>query len=213
MIFKVWLVFCITSIVASMTPGPAVLLITSQGARSGVRGSFFGALGICTANIFYFILSSLGLAAALHSATTLFFIVKLCGAGYLIVIGVQNILSSFKNPGSLVMPMNKRPAGQQNTYLQAFATQISNPKAILFFTALVPQFINPGGNIPFQFSLLAATDVTPEIFILTGYGWLGARGGKMMQENPSLASWIDRVSGAILIAIGLRLIFFQEWKI
>ena len=145
--------------------------------------------------------------------TMLFFIVKLCGAGYLIVIGVQNILSSFKNPGSLVMPMNKQPAGQQNTYLQAFATQISNPKAILFFTALVPQFINPAGNIPFQFSLLAATDVIPEIFILTGYGWLGARGGKMMQQNPSLARWIDRVSGAILIAIGLHLIFFQDWKI
>ncbi len=195
-----------------MTPGPAVLLITSQGARSGVRAGFFGALGICTANILYFILSSLGLAVALHSAATLFFIVKLCGAGYLIVIGVQNILSSFKNPGSLAIPLNGKHAEKQNTFLQAFATQISNPKAILFFTSLVPQFINPAGNIPLQFSLLAATDVTPEILILTGYGWLGARGGKMMQQNPSLARWIDRASGAILIAIGLHLIFFQDWK-
>jgi threonine/homoserine/homoserine lactone efflux protein len=195
-----------------MTPGPAVLLITSQGARSGVRAGFFGALGICTANIFFFILSSLGLAVALHSAAILFFIVKLCGAGYLIVIGGQNIFSSFKKPGLLAIPMNRRPEGQQNTFLQAFATQISNPKAILFFTSLVPQFINPAGNIPLQFSLLAATDVIPEIFILTGYGWLGARGGKMMQQNPSLARWIDRISGAILIAIGLHLIFFQDWK-
>jgi threonine/homoserine/homoserine lactone efflux protein len=206
-LFKVWLFYLITSVVASMTPGPAVLLITSQGMRSGVRASFFGALGICTANLLYFFLSSLGLAVALQNAAALFFIVKLCGAGYLIVTGAWSILSSWKSPGSFARPSDNRTAKKQNTFLQAFATQISNPKAILFFTALVPQFIDPAGNIPFQFFLLAITDITPEIFILTGYGWLGFRGSKTIRQNPSVAQWIDRISGTILIAVGLMTLF------
>src|SRR5688572_24138007 len=90
-------VFTITEFLLCLTPGPAILLVVSQGMRSGFSSSLRGAAGILTGNTIYFVLSAFGLGALLMASSTLFQIIKWAGAGYLVIIGLKMLLSKRRN--------------------------------------------------------------------------------------------------------------------
>ncbi|HZS04875.1 MAG TPA: LysE family translocator [Blastocatellia bacterium] len=202
MSFRLWLVFAITEFLLSMTPGPAVLLVISQGMKFGARPGVRGALGILTGNALYFALSAMGLGTLLVASATLFQIIKWAGAGYLIFIGVRMLLVKGELAGvnhqSAVMPRAGR------LFSQGLITQLSNPKAIIFFTALLPQFITPGSNVVWQFTLLGVTSILVEFPVLVAYGWMAERGGKLIPEGR-LSALPDRLAGTFLIGTGISL--------
>jgi threonine/homoserine/homoserine lactone efflux protein len=204
--FNVWLAFTITELALSFTPGPAVLLVSSQGLKYGVRASNFGAFGISTANLIYFTLSALGLSAIILEAKDLFDVIKIAGACYLIFLGIKGVYYSLVKTDSKQKSESVAiTVKNSHTFLQAFVTQLSNPKAIIFFASLLPQFVNPHENIIFQMSIFALTTIGTETFILMGYGWLGAKGRDTVHQNPKIMKWVDRLAGTILIAIGVNL--------
>jgi len=209
--FNIWIAFTITELVLSFTPGPAVLLVSSQGLKYGVRGSNFGALGISTGNLIYFTVSALGLSALILQAKEVFDLLKIAGACYLIFLGGKGIYKSLRSSDdkAITLPAHGSVA-RLHTFSQALVTQLSNPKAIIFFASLLPQFVDPQGNIVFQMSIFALTTIGTETFILMGYGWLGAKGRQAVNQNPKVMRWIDRAAGTILIGIGINLFLIKR---
>jgi threonine/homoserine/homoserine lactone efflux protein len=203
MSWATWGFFVVTELVLCLTPGPAVLFVLSQALRRGGRHSLWANLGILSGNAFYFLLSAVGLGAVLLAAHGLFTLVKWCGAAYLIYLGLRLILA----PGH--PPPADRSAGVGTglgVLRQGFVLQAANPKALLFFAALLPQFIDPSGNVPFQVAILAVSSTAVEFLVLAGYGLAAGRLAGWARR-PGVARATDRVAGSLLVGAGVSLGF------
>jgi homoserine/homoserine lactone efflux protein len=203
--FETWFVFFITEAVLSITPGLAVLYVVSQGLRGGVGTSVWSALGILTANFFYFVLSATSVGAVLAASERVFLIVKYTGAAYLVWLGLKAILGK---ADPLVTRM-AAPDPPSRIYTRGVAIQLANPKTLLFFTAIVPQFVNPRAPIGPQMAILAATSIIPEFFILLAYGALAGRASQWARQ-PQYATWADRIAGGLLLLVGAGLALVQR---
>jgi threonine/homoserine/homoserine lactone efflux protein len=198
--WEVWLLFLVTETSLCFVPGPAVLLVLSQALARGAGASVAGNLGILSANGLYFILSATGLGAVILASYELFFLVKWVGAAYLIWIGV----AAFRGRSSaLSVGPAADGAGQfGRLFANGFILQAANPKAILFFAALLPQFIDPTGDIVLQVAILGVTSVVVEFIVLLGYGLVAGRASRIAAE-PRFAAVTDRIAGSLLIVAGL----------
>lgn len=205
MSFQTWFLFFITEAVLSLTPGLAVLYVISQGLRGGAGTAVWSACGILSANFFYFVLSATSVGAVLAASERLFLVVKYVGAAYLIYLGLKSILGKAE---SLVTRM-AAPEPPFKIYSRGVAIQMANPKTLLFFTAIVPQFVNPRAAVGPQMAILAATSIIPEFFILMAYGALAGRASEWARQ-PKYATWADRIAGALLLAVGAGLALVER---
>jgi homoserine/homoserine lactone efflux protein len=209
--FNTWLLYLVTEFFLTLTPGPAVMLVWAQGLKYGSRPSWMGTLGISSANLIYFVLSALGLGAIIMAAGDLFTYIRIAGAVYLVFTGARMILDSLKFKVPPVAQINA-VTDLRRAYLQGFITQIANPKAIIFFVALLPQFIDQQRNITLQFTILASTTIIMETFILMFYGWFAAHGKRWLGKHNLVNRWQDRIAGSILIGLGINLLFMKIQK-
>ncbi len=202
MSWTTWWLFAITEIVLSLTPGPAVLFVLSSALRAGAQKGVASILGILTANTVYFALSASGLGALLTSSYRVFFFVKWIGAAYLVFLGARTILghSEVLTAGEPV------GAGARATrlYRDGFVLQMSNPKAIVFFSAILPQFIDPRGAVLPQIVILGLISVVCEFAVLSSYALVAAR-ASLLARQPRYAKWTNRVAGSLLIGAGAGL--------
>lgn len=196
MSLKLLCVFAVTEFLLSLTPGPAVLLVVSQGMNRSFKASIMGTFGILTGNAIYFALSAAGLGALLATSTTLFQITKWIGTGYLIFIGTKMLLSK----GGLQETDRSLISSKRSLMLfsQGLITQLSNPKAIIFFTALLPQFLSAGNNEVEQFFILGIVSIAVEFPVLLTYGWAAERGRNLIPQGK-FSALPDRVAGGFLI--------------
>ena len=200
--WETWLFFIITDGVMSLTPGPAVLFVLSQAIRRGASKSVWGSCGILTANAVYFALSATSLGAIILASSRIFFMVKWLGAGYLIYLGLRNF---FGKTSVLALPeATVQTAGGWRIFRYGFLLQGANPKALLFFTAILPQFIDPKGAVAFQVFILGTSSILLEFIILFTYGQLA---GRALPAARSLRfeAWTNRIAGSLLIAAGVGL--------
>lgn len=180
-----------------MTPGPAVLLVVSQGMRRGFASSRRGAAGILTGNAIYFALSAAGLGALLVASKRVFDVLQILGAAYLVLLGLK----------MLVMPSRQvdestSPRGDSGSFMQGLLTQLANPKAIVFFTALLPQFVDPTQPMTMQFVILGTISIVLELPVLLLYGFAADRGRARYRRHAPL---FERLAGACIIAAGAKL--------
>jgi homoserine/homoserine lactone efflux protein len=200
--WEVWLLFVTTEAMLSMTPGPAVLYVLSQAIRRGGRKSVWASWGILSANAMYFALSATSLGAVIAASYKLFFLIKWAGAAYLIYLG----LSSFFGKSSVLTLPESGPdsAGGPRILRDGFLLQAANPKAILFFTAILPQFIDARHSVAFQILLLGVSSIVVEFAILFIYGQLAGR-ALAMARSPRFEKTTNRVAGSLLIGAGVGL--------
>ncbi len=197
-----WWIFATTETVLCLTPGPAVLCVLSSALRSGSRKSIASNLGILAANAVYFVLSATGVGALLMASYNLFFAVKWIGAGYLILLGLRAFLG--KSDVLTVADGAPRETSAWRLFGDGFVLQASNPKAIVFFSALVPQFFDLRYPIAPQVAILAVTSAVIEFFVLLGYGFAAGQASTLARQ-PRYASWTNRIAGALLIGAGAGL--------
>jgi homoserine/homoserine lactone efflux protein len=196
---QLWLAYVVACFLFAVTPGPAVLLTAGQAISRGFRAGFAVVLGTQLGNLVYFVVSAAGIGAILVTSQTAFMVVKYAGAAYLIWLGVRTIWHA---QGALAPAAPARVPIWQHPFMQGLVNQLANPKSILFWGSLFPQFVDyRAGNLFTQFSILAGTAVAADIIILSSYGFLAMRGGRFLATGTA-AVWRERISGAALVVVG-----------
>jgi homoserine/homoserine lactone efflux protein len=178
--------------------------VISNGVSRGGAASLWANAGILTGNTFYFLLSAFGLGAMLLASRDLFTAIRYAGAGYLVFLGVQTMRGS----GLALESTNAINADHSGwkTLARGFALQVANPKALVFFVALLPQFIDARKPIAPQVAILAATSVLIEFVVLSGYGYLAGRAA-ILARRPRFVKQTNAASGVMLIVAGAGIAF------
>ncbi len=202
MTWGVWSLFVVTETALCVSPGPAVLLVLSQALVRGTGASVWSNVGILTGNTMYFALTATGLGAVLLASYEVFFLIKWVGAAYLVWLGVA--AWSGRSSVLSVAPDDAPAVGSRRMYVNGFVLQAANPKALIFFTALLPQFIDPRSPVMGQVAILGATSVVVEFIVLLMYGSLVSRMA-FFATQPRFRRAADRVAGSMLITAGVSM--------
>ncbi len=190
-----WL-YVLTEVALSLSPGPAVMLVIACGLAHGARRSTYASLGILSANAIYFAVSATALGAVLVASREFFTAVKWAGAAYLAYVGLSAL---FGRPSPITMSnADTRSRAPRDLFLAGLTLQLANPKTLIFFVAILPQFVDARLPIGRQMIWLAAGSIIPEFFILVGYGWLASRAARMASD-VRYAQWTDRVAGVLVL--------------
>lgn len=196
--------FMLAGIALNLTPGPDTFYVLARSLGQGRRAGVVSALGVFTGCLVHIAAAAWGLSALIMHSATAFNIVKTVGALYLIYLGVGMLRAKAAHD---IAP-DLAPAHFTAIYRQGIVTNVFNPKVALFFMAFLPQFVDPGrGHVTAQFLCLGL------IFDTVGTGWLiflasisGAFGG-WLRRHPRFARTQQRVTGGVLVALGVRLAF------
>jgi RhtB (resistance to homoserine/threonine) family protein len=200
------LVFIGVAAVVIIIPGPdtAVILrnILLHGRRAGLGTSF----GVSTGLAVWTVAAALGVASVVRASEVAFTALKLLGAIYLIWLGWQAIRAAGKavDHDPVIEAAPRRQLSARTGFRQGLLSDLANPKIGIFFTSLLPQFVDPGHAVLVPFLVLGAVFVTMTILWLSFYCVVAARLAQMLQR-PRVKRALDRITGVVLIALGLRL--------
>ena len=194
MTIEAWALFCLTELVLCLNPGPSALVVISQSLTSGPSAGVRATTGVLAANAIYFALSASGLVA-LHSVSAeAFSIIKWGGAAYLVWLGVTMIRRSF---GATVSPRPPGSRAEGRPFWRGFVAQGANPNLLVYFTAILPQFIDANHPVAPQVALLAGSSFVIEFSVLTAYSWISGRAGEA--AAPRFRTYLERLGGGLLI--------------
>jgi homoserine/homoserine lactone efflux protein len=191
----------------ALTPGPAVMCAMSLATRFGFHRAFMGILGIQLGHFLFFGCVAFGLAALLATATTAFTALRIAGAFYLVYLGVRIVVSTFRSRSA--DPPVASPPARAGLLLHGLAIQVTNPKALLFMSALLPQFVQPQHPLPLQLIILLATTIAVDLLVLSAYAYFAVRGARSLRAS-GLTAWLERAFGAALILFGVRLLVARK---
>jgi homoserine/homoserine lactone efflux protein len=195
-------VFIGTTLVAALTPGLAVLLVTSNALKKGFGAAWRATIGIEIGNAVYVLASATGLTALLVACAPLFTAVRWAGAIYLIYLGIRLVISSFRTPSIDESGTSVRVL---NPMLQGISTQLGNPKALLYWTALFPQFLDRSHDLLPQFFLLGISAICVETVVLAGYALATISARRAVAGPPFVRRVVDAITGGFFIAVGFLL--------
>jgi RhtB (resistance to homoserine/threonine) family protein len=198
-------VFVGVSAVVILLPGPDTAVVTKNILLSGRRAGLGTSIGVCTGLSVWTLAAALGVASVLRASEAAFTALKLVGAAYLVWLGVQ----AFRAARHAAEPP---AADEQRTtvdtsrrgFRQGLLSNLANPKIAVFFTSLLPQFVDPGRSVLLPFLLLGLIFVLMTFAWLCTYSLLAARAAATLQR-PRVKAALDRITGTILIAVGIRL--------
>lgn len=195
------------SIAIILAPGPAQALVLARTLSDGRRAGVLTAVGLNVGTLFHAVAAALGLSAILATSALAFAVVKYLGAAYLIYLGFQ----ALRSHSTLADTANVTHSSAHQALTKAVITGILNPKVALFFLAFLPQFIDPTrGSVFLQFlilgGILAALDILYESILALIFGSLSSR----ITRSERFARWSQRVTGVVLIGLGVRLAFVQQ---
>lgn len=184
------------------------MYIMSKTIAQGRRAGLLSSIGVCSGAMLHASLAGLGLSAVLATSPDIFNVIKWVGAFYLVYLGCVTIIATFKSHDNSKKEASK-PTKQNSAwriYYQAILVDLLNPKTALFFLAFIPQFIdNESGSYFWQFIFLGLVVITNALIIECGLVFLGERLTQFMRSNASLAHWLERSVGLVLVCIGLNL--------
>jgi len=206
---ELWL-FLMALSVAFLLPGPDMILLLQTGARQGKALALTTAIGLGLARACHVVLAGMGLATLFKVAPWTFDLVRLGGAAYLLWLGVQCLRAN--GLPSLDASHGAPPAHAWRVAFQrGLLTNLLNPKALLFCSVLLPQFVNPqAGPVAAQFAWLGVMLVTVGFAFDCCYALAGARIGRWLASNRSAQRLQQWLFGSLLIGFAVRLTFVQH---
>jgi threonine/homoserine/homoserine lactone efflux protein len=204
MTLQTWLLYVAAVAVLTVTPGPAVLMSVSSGMRHGARRTFVSVLGNISALCIIMTVSAIGLGAMLATSEKFFQAIKWFGVAYLIYIGIKTFRSQQSSFEVTEESKAVDKIGLLRLYVNGFLIGASNPKALLFFTAFFPQFINPAAPQLPQFLTLVATFIAFEMSCLMLYANFAAHIAPWLRK-PGRATIFNRMCGATFVGAGVLL--------
>lgn len=197
--------FAVVAALMTMLPGADTFLVVRNSLRGGRRDGFLTVGGICSGLFAHALLSALGLSVIFAHSAAAFTAVKIAGACYLAWLGIQSIRSGLRGmPDGMPDQAAAGGAPPIRSFSEGFLTNLLNPKVVVFYLALLPQFINPGDPVLAKSLLLAAIHFVEGILWLGFVAWAVDR-SRQFFLRPALRRGMDALCGTILIALGLRL--------
>lgn len=199
--------FAVVAALMTMLPGADTFLVVRNSLRGGRPDGFPTVAGICSGLFAHALLSALGLSVILAHSATAFTAMKFAGAAYLAWLGIQSIRSGLRGTPD-GMPDQAPSSGVPGlrSLSEGFLTNLLNPKVVVFYLALLPQFIDPDDAVLMKSLLLATIHFIEGILWLGFVAWAVDR-SRQFFLRPALRRWMDGLCGTILIALGLRLAF------
>ncbi|MFZ4285767.1 LysE family translocator [Variovorax sp. HJSM1_2] len=206
-----WLVFAGVSLFMAFTPGPAVLLAVSNSVSVGASRAMLGSVGNALGVFLVSAVAMAGLGVLLSTSAVAFMLLKVAGAAYLVYLGIKQWRNGANALGAASTSTGEAAPAQSATklFLNGLTVAVTNPKSILFFTALFPQFLTPGAPAVQQFFVLTTTFVVCTV-LAHGFYVQVARGLKRMLANTRRARLFSRVSGGAFVLLGLGLLRLQN---
>lgn len=205
------LTFSFMALIVVVTPGPTVLLALSNGSRFGFLPAGYGILGAALSDAVLISAAALGLGALLAASAFWFNVVKGIGIVYLLWVGIQMMRST----GKLVFVSSVDCAqggtnGHQirTIFSKSLLVAVTNPKGYLFFTAFLPQFLDPSQPLLSQYIILGAVFIIVDVLVMCAYAGLGVKAVQFLSDRSAL--WIDRTCGGLLIALAIALTFVRR---
>jgi threonine/homoserine/homoserine lactone efflux protein len=194
MTIEAWLLFCLTETVLCLNPGPSTLVVVSQSLTRGTAAGVRATMGVLGANAIYFTLSASGLVALHSLSAEAFTLIKWGGAAYLVWLGASAIRRSLVRSSP---HRSQQTAATGEPFWRGFVSQGANPNLLVYFTAILPQFIEPESAVAPQVAVLAFSSFVIEFFVLLGFSRLSARAGEVTAPRFQMA--LERLGGGLLI--------------
>ncbi|WFU47081.1 LysE family translocator [Sinorhizobium terangae] len=202
------LAFALVAFIGIATPGPTVLLALTNGSRYGVKRATAGMVGAVLSDFVLIGAVALGLGALLAASEFWFTVVKWLGAAYLAFLGVMLLRSH----GTLEIATERESQGGVATtrtiFLKSFLVAVTNPKGYLFFSAFLPQFIEPALPQASQYTVLAIVFASIDFAVMFAYALIGSQAVRFLKRSGAI--WLDRVCGGALLALAGSLAFYRR---
>jgi threonine/homoserine/homoserine lactone efflux protein len=205
-IHQLWL-FVLSGLLLNVTPGPDTAYIIGRSVQMGWRGGAAAAIGICCGCLVHVFGAALGLSALLMASSAAFTVLKWVGAAYLLLTGLQMLLSRPRLVAEAAAPA---ATSLSRVFWQGALTNVLNPKVALFFLAFLPQFVAAdSGHKTLAFLALGL------IFISTGTLWclgiaaFAARAATRIRRSAGAMAWVNRLLGGLFVYLGIRVAMLE----
>ena len=185
----------------AITPGPGIFYVTARtlagGRTEGIASSFGNGLG----GLFHLAAGALGVSAVVLASAELFTALKIAGTIYLVWIGFRTIQSARKDAALMLEGIAEPPVGPKRAFREGVLVEALNPKTAAFFLALIPQFVDPSGNVALQFVILGVVSVilNPPADIVVAF--LAGRIREGASARPSMIRRLRELSGGAMILL------------
>ena len=207
MTLSAYLLFLPACFAINMAFGPNNLLSVTNGAKHGVSPAVVAASGRLVAFAIMIAIAGLGMGAVLVASEMAFDVIKYIGAAYLVWIGIR--LLRAPAPAMTQAAASGTPPSLRALARQEFTVAAGNPKAILVFTAFLPQFVDIAKPMLPQFTVLGASFLVLECVAIALYSWAGMHLGKWLTRSK-VRRWFNRCCGTFLGAIGISFLLVRR---
>ncbi len=199
MTFESWITYVATVFIFLLSPGPSHLFMLSTSLSNGFKKSWATGAGDLSAHLWQIAVASIGLVSFIYAFQNLFIIIKWAGVAFLVYLGIVQ----FKKKSTAIHRSKGNGQSLMSFYWRGFVTSSANPKAVVFFAALFPQFINTSEPTAHQFAALGLTYIVIDGCFLMFYGsfadWLSKRFEKHIDK------YLNKFSGSLLIGSAVML--------
>ena len=199
-----FIVFLGVAALLTLSPGADTALVTKNALGRGRASALFTTLGICLGCLTHAIASSLGLSLILSRSLRAFEVMKWMGALYLMYVGFQSLRQAWSGAASGAPAAADQPGARLRSFLEGLLTNLLNPKVAIFYLTFLPQFVDPGQPVLSQSLMLASIHIAMGLVWLSAYATFLSKLSTVLMR-PAVKRRMEAVTGAVLIALGLRL--------
>lgn len=186
----------------AVTPGPANLFAIATGLERGAPSALLGVVGMNCATLVWFLLAASGLIALTQAYPLAFRVIAWLGAGYILFLGLKALWAAWHDGGSLG---KSKPAALHRAWRDGFMVQATNPKAVLFFTAVLPPFIDPKRPLVPQLLIYALIVITLDAIFMSAYSLAGGALQRRFAERGFRRVFMGMVGCLLVVAAGIIL--------
>ena len=191
----------------AVTPGPDVMFVVANGMQHKARGAVAAALGIGAGSLVHAIAAAVGVSALIAASPQAFRVLQLAGAAYLAWLGFLALRAFFRNCSGAALKAGATAISARQVFMRGLVTNILNPKVIVFYLALLPQFVNVSlGHVGLQMFLLGSIHNVIGVVFLICVGLAAGRASGWL-ATTSMGRWLDAIAGVFFIGLALRLAF------
>ena len=205
--------YLVVSVTLAVSPGPDFMYVLANGLKHKTKGAVAAVLGIAAGSLFHSIIAAMGISVLIKALPGAFEIIKILGAVYLLYLGL-NALKDFytscrrKDEANAFSEVTSSELNLLQIFKQGLITNILNPKMIIFFISLLPQFVNPDlGYVGLQiFTLGGIHNLIGSIFLI--FIGVGSGNAAAFLAKSSFGRYLDLVAGLFFVGLAIRLFFF-----